>query len=215
MHHPLPFDKCAIAQPIKHTTGSVWLRSLLASGLLIGGIAVAVGVHGGAGLPVLFHHGDAVTALEAQERLNTFNALAPLPLLPVQDEDIDNAINTMHLPADARDSLLSDLAKRAVNAPAPATRHVHLAWITLWDTDVEDGDVVRVDSMGYSRTVLLTKAPITFAVPVPIDGVVHVTGINDGDGGGITVGLASGASTAVFPIMSVDQSLGLKVRISQ
>jgi hypothetical protein len=59
--------------------------------------------------------------------------------------------------------------------------------------------------------VTLTKQPVRFAVPVPRDGVIKITGIRDGEGGGITVGLASGTSQAVFPIMSVGQTLDLKV----
>ena len=89
-----------------------------------------------------------------------------------------------------------------------------LAWITLWDTDAEDGDVVRIDSGGYSRTITLSKQPVTIAVPVPHDSVISVTGIRDGEGGGITVGLASGASRAVFPIMSVGQTLGLRAQFN-
>lgn len=91
---------------------------------------------------------------------------------------------------------------------------LRLAWVTLWDTDAEDGDVVRIDSQGYSRTITLTKQPVTFAIPVPASGVVNVTGIRDGEGGGITVGLASGESKAIFPIMSVGQTLGLKVEVN-
>ncbi len=91
---------------------------------------------------------------------------------------------------------------------------LRLAWVTLWDTDAEDGDVVRIDSQGYSRTITLTKQAVTFAIPVPASGVVNVTGIRDGEGGGITVGLASGESKAIFPIMSVGQTLGLKVEVN-
>jgi hypothetical protein len=91
---------------------------------------------------------------------------------------------------------------------------VRLAWISLWDTDAEDGDAVRIDSQGYSRTVLLSKQPVTFAIPVPANGIVNITGVRDGEGGGVTVGLASGASKAVFPIMSVGQVLGLRVKVN-
>jgi len=108
------------------------------------------------------------------------------------------------------------VAKMTAPSPAPAatkTSPIRLAWITLWDTDAEDGDVVRIDSQGYSRTITLAKQPVTFAIPVPSDGTISVTGIRDGEGGGITVGLASGESRAVFPIMSVGQTLGLKVRV--
>jgi hypothetical protein len=85
--------------------------------------------------------------------------------------------------------------------------------ITLWDTDVEDGDVVRVDSEGYSRTLVLTRRGTTIAVPLSANGAIRVTGINDGDGGGITVGLASGAAKVVFPIMSVGQTLQLAATV--
>jgi hypothetical protein len=91
---------------------------------------------------------------------------------------------------------------------------VRLAWISLWDTDVEDGDTVRIDSYCYSRTVVLKKQPVTFAIPVPESGVINVTGVSDGDGGGITVGLASGPSRAIFPIMSPGQLLGLRIKVN-
>jgi hypothetical protein len=77
---------------------------------------------------------------------------------------------------------------------------------------VEDGDVVRIDSSGYSCTVTLTKQGSTFAIPFPASGQVRITGVRDGDGGGITVGLASGSAQAVLPIMSIGQVLTLSVR---
>ena len=89
-----------------------------------------------------------------------------------------------------------------------------LAWITLWDSDVEDGDAVRVECGGYARTVTLTKRGITFAVPVPPDGQIRLIGVRDGDGGGITVGLASGSAKVLLPIMSVGEVLNLNVRVS-
>jgi hypothetical protein len=115
---------------------------------------------------------------------------------------------------------ISAVATKAATGalPLPAVSHagngspVTLAWVRLWDTDVEDGDVVRIDSSGYSRTVSLTNQGITFAIPVPASGQVRITGVRDGDGGGITVGLASGSAQAVLPIMSVGQVLTLNVR---
>lgn len=108
-------------------------------------------------------------------------------------------------------------ARVAKPSPAPAgavgeRTRLTLAWVRLWDSDVEDGDVVRIDSAGYSRTVTLTNRGLTFAVPVPANGQIRITGVRDGDGGGITVGLASGAAQAVLPVMSVGQVLTLNVR---
>ena len=138
---------------------------------------------------------DRLTDAEQAQRAAAFSALPPLRLKEVDGIQARAAVDGMGLPSASRETPL------------------RLAWITLWDTDVQDGDVVRIDSGGYSRTVTLTKRGETFAVPIPASGLITVSGIKDGDGGGITVGLASGADKAVFPIMSVGQSLGLRVTL--
>jgi len=186
------------------------------------------------------HDSDNVSESEKQNRSQAFAAMGSIQLSVVDDRDIDTAINSMQLASAAKQVLRADvLSTTAQSVTAPATsaaptrssaqhqtvaqaqsaampaksEQTKLAWITLWDTDSEDGDVVRIDSQGYSRTVTLTTKPVVFAIPVPADGIIKVTGILDGEGGGITVGLASGASKAVFPIMSVGQVLGLHVKI--
>lgn len=179
--------------------------------------------------------GDDVSPAQAQMRLEVFHSLDSLVASKVADNDVDRALQDMNLSPEALQSLRTDVGKAAspsvqtpaapeqAGATAPAIqpdgqaqaqpRRLQLVWIRLWDTDAEDGDVVRIDSGGYSRTVRLTKHGDTFAVPVTADGLVRITGIKDGDGGGITVGLASGSSQAVFPIMSEGQVLGLRVRL--
>ena len=71
-------------------------------------------------------------------------------LLPVDVADTDHALDAMDLAPGARQALQSDLARppeaEAAVSPAPATAQppqVRLAWIRLWDSEVEDGDVVR------------------------------------------------------------------------
>jgi len=182
-------------------------------------------------------HGDDVSSSELQARLAAFRALKPLALSQVSTKDIDSAVQGMQLSSTATVKLKEDLLKTSSIAPSPPTLspqnipdarqqvpqavptqaqalRLRLVWITLWDTDVEDGDVVRIESQGYSRTVRLTKKGDTFAIPVPANGVVNITGISDGDGGGITVGLASGGAKAIFPIMSEGQMLGLRVKVN-
>lgn len=85
-----------------------------------------------------------------------------------------------------------------------------LAWLTLWDHRDEDGDIVRVVSEGYSRTVPILNTPVTLAVPVPASGVVNVIGIHDGVGG-ITVGIQSGATPVLLPVLSVGQVVGVPI----
>ncbi|MBI3374540.1 MAG: hypothetical protein HY017_22675 [Betaproteobacteria bacterium] len=102
-------------------------------------------------------------------------------------------------------------APRPAPLPKASTKPaIRLAWITLWDTDAEDGDTVRIDSSGFSSVVTLANTPVTFAVPVPDQGVINVTGVHDG-GGGITIGAMSGARRVALPVMSLGQVLGIPV----
>lgn len=173
--------------------------------------------------------GDQVSQEDAAARQAAFAAHSALDLSLVRDAEVPQAVANLGLDPAQQAALLSELAasvatpeaQPAVAQAQPSAPHAHpatqaqrlqLAWLTVWDTDAEDGDAVRIDSGGYSRTITLTKAPLTFAVPVPVDSVIRITGIRDGEGGGITVGLASGGSRAIFPIMSVGQTLGLNVK---
>lgn len=195
-------------------------RALLAAAV----IAISAGVYArltnNLGGQTLMTQVDQVSDAERQQRQQAFAALGTLPLRVVEPAEVSAAVEGMGLTPQGKQALLADVA--APTPPqTPATQSataraepLRLAWITLWDTDVEDGDVVRIASEGYSRTVTLTKRGNTFAVPVPANGIITITGIKDGDGGGITVGLASGAKKAVFPIMSTGQSLGLNVTIN-
>jgi hypothetical protein len=207
-------------------------KSALATILLLGVVATTGYALSGA----IGQHGDEITRSEQQARLEAFNALGSLRLSAVSSGDINRAMQGMQLNPVATSSLKADLAAtspesatstpveqaqerpsrqapQAVAAEPPHLR-LRLVWVTLWDTDVEDGDVVRIDSQGYSRTVKLTKKGDTFAIPVAPNSVIQVTGISDGDGGGITVGLASGSTKAVFPVMSEGQVLGLKATVN-
>ncbi|MGB9152618.1 MAG: hypothetical protein WCD70_05975 [Alphaproteobacteria bacterium] len=207
---------------------------MLATGLLLTVVTTILYGSGVLPPPFVFHHGDDLSTQQMQERMTAFMALAPIPLNLVTADQVPEAIKSMNLSAGAKQSLMADLAKndqessahapiadQSASAPTPtaqptpeaaaASDRLRLAWISLWDTDVEDGDAVQIESEGYMRTVVLKHEPITLAIPVPADGIVHVRGIRDGDGGGITVGLGSGTSVAVFPVMSEGQVLGLKV----
>jgi hypothetical protein len=183
----------------QHPATSVITRALLASAAVVGIVAASLHFGSGGAWWPLHGSGDAVSETDAKLRAAQFATLSPLHLSVVPPSESAAALDGMQLAPPAKTAL------------AEALEPLRLAWVTLWDTDAEDGDVVRLDSEGYSRTVTLAKKPVTFAVPVPRDGIIKVTGIRDGEGGGITVGLASGASQAVFPIMSEGQTLGLKV----
>jgi hypothetical protein len=209
-----------------HPIASVVGRALLAGAAVVGIVAVSLHLGSGSAWWPLQGHGDAVSEADTNLRTAQFATLAPLRLSLVNPAENEAALGGMQLEPHAKMALAAALATSTLATPiaadpatapsaapasSPRLEPLRLAWVTLWDTDAEDGDVVRLDSAGYSRTVTLAKKPVTFAVPVPEDGIIKVTGIRDGEGGGITVGLASGASQAVFPIMSERQTLGLKV----
>lgn len=209
-------------------TGAAVGKSLALAAL----VAVAVGgvglweAGGGSIFTPAAAGADQISGTDRDARAAAFAAMAPLTLNQVDQGEVDRAVHTMGLGPDQEKALAGAAQAAPLRSPktvahvtpaaqpraAPASEPVRLAWLTLWDTDAEDGDVVRIDSRGYSRTVVLKKQAVTFAIPIPSDGVVKVTGVHDGDGGGITVGLASGASRAIFPIMSEGQTLGLRVK---
>jgi hypothetical protein len=152
---------------------------------------------------------DVVSAQAREARVEAFLSSAPLSLQSVAPAERGDALTSMKLDESSRMALGPQTGSLT---RANETPPVRLAWITFWDTDDEDGDVVRIDSQGYTRTISLLKQPVTIAIPVPADGVINVTGVRDGEGGGITVGAASSGSQVVLPIMSVGQVIGLHVR---
>ncbi|HEY8025050.1 MAG TPA: hypothetical protein VIF60_10820 [Burkholderiaceae bacterium] len=214
----------------------VWGKSALAAIVLVS--AITGGAYFASGTALFSRASDTMTEQQRHDRLIAFNNMGPVAMAPVSQQDMPRALASMGLAAQEVDSLQTDTASPAAPtqtstptpalqpgqgakaervkqaAPAAQQHAVQLAWITLWDTDAEDGDVVRIDSQGYSRTVVLKKQPLTFAVPVPKNGVINVTGVRDGDGGGITVGVGSGDVKAVFPIMSEGQTLALHVKVN-
>ena len=213
-------------------------KGILAAAVVAGVIASGIFYTSGAAL-FAWNPGDVVSESDRKMRIETFEAIKYLTMQKVSAADLQTAVDSMHLSSNEQLKLQSDIEQRStttgrdaatahaavvatpdtrLQAALPLANPVDrasqpvLVWVRLWDTDVEDGDVVRIESGGYSRTVTLTKNGITIAVPVSASGQMRISGIRDGDGGGITVGLGSGSTRAILPIMSVGQVLTLNVR---
>lgn len=88
---------------------------------------------------------------------------------------------------------------------------LELVWITLWDNQAEDGDVVRIESDYFRTDVPILHGMTRFAVPRPSSGVVNVRGVVDG-GGGVTLALMVDGTPLPLPPLGVGQALGIKVR---
>ena len=166
-------------------------------------VALAIGV----GVFFAFSGGgDTVDPAETQANQAAYATLVAgsgLPLVPVTAADMDRAIATLPdtVPASAREELRADVDQG----------RVQLAWLTLWDTHDEDGDVLRFESAGtIPIEVGALNAKTTIAIPYPADGKVRVTGVRDG-GGGITIALESGATTISWPTMAPGDQLDLPV----
>ena len=221
-----------IGQPLKQRAPAPALTSiktLIATAITLGLIGGFTYLNNSSALISGFHHsGDEMDSSAQRERSEAFAAIGSLNLKAIADAEIDTAIDTMQLDPKSKQALKVDIAPVMKVVPAAAKpdtfpkpandisqpSSIRLVWISVWDTDAEDGDVIKITSQGYSRKVTLTKKPIPFAIPVPTSGVINITGIRDGEGGGITVGLESGTSQAIFPIMSVGQTLGLHVVVN-
>lgn len=140
---------------------------------------------------------DNIDEQTRSAREAAFAALKPLHLQEVAPAEVPAAIASMGL--SAPDQAL--LAKEGTK----------LVYITLYDSDAEDGDAVTVTSDGFSRTIVLKKAPTVVIIPRPRAGFFTLTGAVDGEGGGVTVGLNLPSGPFPLPIMSVGQTLTIPV----
>ncbi|MCA0871437.1 hypothetical protein LCL97_11415 [Seohaeicola saemankumensis] len=149
---------------------------------------------------------DNVTNAEMQDRTAAYQTLVASPglaLSRVSAEDIETAIAGMPdtVSKEQREQLRSDID----------SGRVKLAWLTLWDTHAEDGDILRFESTAsFPIEVMALNAKTTIAIPYPADGNVVVTGVRDG-GGGITIALESGATQIAWPTMAPGDTLNLPV----
>lgn len=149
---------------------------------------------------------DSLTESEMNDRTAAYQTLvagAGLPLALVSAADLDRAIDSM--PENVTPEQRTEIRQQVESG------QTRLAWVTLWDTHAEDGDILRFESSAsFPLEVTALNTKTTFAIPYPADGNVLVTGVYDG-GGGITIALESGAAQIAWPTMQPGDSLRLPV----
>lgn len=164
---------------------------------------------------------DRVSDGERQERQISFTKVRSLHVAEVAIENTDAVLDEMRLAPPDRVKMRAMLpapeaaqpADKAVLATTPlpsGNSPLRLVSVYLWDTNVEDGDVVSIHSAGYTREVVLTKAGQMIAFPVDDAATVQIVGVRDG-GGGITLGIRGPSQEIMMPIMSEGQVLSLPV----
>ncbi len=169
---------------------------------IFGAIAIAVAVATIGALSFMGGGGDTITDSESQSRLAAYQTFAASPGLPVKlvgADEVDDALMSMPdtVPTEVRDEMRQQINQGSLQ----------LAWVTLWDTHAEDGDILRFESStSIPIEVMALNAKTTFAIPYPADGQVLVTGVKDG-GGGITIALESGATSIAWPTMAPGDQL--------
>jgi hypothetical protein len=144
---------------------------------------------------------DQVSPDEIARRAAMLSTLQPLKEAEVSPSGREAAIVAMKLPPPQEQALATDVANG----------RRRLVWMSLFDSDAEDGDVVTVSSGGLSQTLRLTKAPVAIALPAPDNGFVRMTGTVDGGGGGVTVGIVGPLGPMPLAVLSVGQTISVPV----
>ena len=180
--------------PAKMPVGKVTLAALfLGMTLGIGSLLTAIW-----GVP----SADNLSDSEKATLISEFARAQPLKLTAVAADEMDSALDMMQLDPQQRSALQSALD----NPPAEDSKKSSLGWIELWDFAHQDGDVVRISSAGYELVYPLQNAPTRLAVPLDASATIQVEGVTDG-GGGITLGLRSGATAISLPVIQPGQTL--------
>ena len=122
-------------------------------------------------------------------------AFVATPLALVQHNP--HIVNGMHMPTSEMHRLEQELAGGKVR----------IAQITIWDSEVGDGDTVEVVGAGFSQSWTLAHRKKTFFVPVIPGATVRIRATKDGGGGGVTLGLATILGEVRLPHLVVGQAI--------
>jgi hypothetical protein len=114
---------------------------------------------------------NIVTFVSPDDRAGVASAVAALKISPPQRVEVERAI---------------------------AERRQRVGWIVFTDSMDPDGDVIAVEASGLTQQIVLTKSWTPVAVTVADGSTINVTGVRDGEAGGITVGFAT--SAGMMPI---------------
>ncbi|MEO1512899.1 MAG: hypothetical protein AAFU70_12575, partial [Planctomycetota bacterium] len=126
--------------------------------------------------------------------------------------DIENVVQAAPTDVDKqlellRDMPLTDAAKSGL-IPDIMAGAVELVSVWVYDTDSEDGDVVRIETDKSAYEVRLSNAKTQVTLPV-VDGKVRMVGVADGNGG-ITVGIETmDGRKSLTPVMRVGESIAV------
>lgn len=149
---------------------------------------------------------DDIPVSTRVQLVDEFATARPVKLIPVPAENIDIALDSMKLNATQRNALKNSLTSSLGNDHSKPT----LGWVELWDFAAEDGDVVHISAAGYELDYPILNTPTRFAIPIDATSTVTISGVHDG-GGGITLGIRSGAVDVFLPVIEPGQPLTVPI----
>lgn len=200
-------------EPVPHPSSATVIAPRAKKGLTRFRLAIiaAVWVLGGGSLLTAWWPGssDHVSNATRNELQKSFASLAPLQLESVKPQDLERALDTLHLDAPQRAQLRAAVTSSTSIHSADQTR---LVWVEVWDFAAEDGDVVHLASAGFTIDCNLLNAHQRIAMPVDATRRLTVTGALDG-GGGITLGIQTSTGPVLLPVLAPGQTLQLPLGI--
>jgi hypothetical protein len=117
-------------------------------------------------------------------------------ITPVSANDTDKAIQMLAMSE----------PDRAKVQEAVKSGKARLGWITVSDSNVEDGDWVSITGAGFRQDVRLAKAPLLVVVPFAPGTPLTITGLVD-PGGGITLAVHVGTGTVGLKPLKAGESI--------
>ena len=163
------------------------------------GVALIVAI-GGASLSHWYNGSDQLTDEQAQQRLEVFNRQGAVSAKKLSHSESLEKLKDLPISDTEKDQL-----KMVLN-----NKNTYLSELVVWDDMVEDGDIIKITSMGYEQTVYLKKAPQTFYFPSNNGTPLNVLGVHDG-GGGITLGFTGTAQPIYLPVLIPGQSVQVRL----
>jgi hypothetical protein len=170
--------------------GRRWVSPVLAA--VVGAVALGAVATGWIQIPGFGSSTPNAPAIQTVAPAST-NSL----IKPVAASEIDRAIATLAMSEQERGRVRS-----AVNSGK-----TRLGWVTVSDAQAEDGDWVAVSGAGFRQDIRIGKKPLLVAVPYAPGTPVTVTGLVDGQGGGITLSVHLGGGIVNLKPLQRGESL--------
>jgi hypothetical protein len=83
--------------------------------------------------------------------------------------------------------------------------------VTVWDTVDEDGDRIKISSAGFTQKLVIKHAPARFFVPYLPGTSVHIEALQDGAGGGVTLGVTTSMGNVPLPHLAPGQVVEIAI----